>query len=98
MQIDLSYLNILKRKILRKLLGPAKGKGEWRVGYNEEIYQLYRSPRSSYKIKMDSTSKTNEQKLITQKDSGKLTGRTKNQRTSKVKIGMSEDLIKLGII
>lgn len=41
---DKSRLAVFERKILRKVYGPVKENGEWRLRYNREIYELYNSP------------------------------------------------------
>jgi hypothetical protein len=34
-------LSIFERKVLRKIYGPVCDRGEWRIRYNHELYQLY---------------------------------------------------------
>ncbi|PSN43613.1 hypothetical protein C0J52_16377 [Blattella germanica] len=41
---DKSRLAVFERKILRKVYGPIKENGEWRLRCNREIYELYNSP------------------------------------------------------
>jgi hypothetical protein len=38
---DVALLNTFQSKILRKIFGPIQEKGEWRLSYNQELYQLY---------------------------------------------------------
>ena len=40
---DQKKLGIFERKILRKIYGPVNEKGEWRIRYNKELYELYKS-------------------------------------------------------
>ena len=37
-----SMLAIWERKILRKIYGPTKDRGTWRIRTNQEIYDLYK--------------------------------------------------------
>ena len=39
---DQTKLGIFERKILRKIYGPINEKGEWRITYNKELYELYK--------------------------------------------------------
>jgi hypothetical protein len=43
MQWHVAYLNTSERKILRTIFDPIQEKGEWRLRYNQKLYQLYRS-------------------------------------------------------
>ena len=40
---DQKKLGTFERKILRKIYGPVNEKGEWRIWYNKELYELYKS-------------------------------------------------------
>ena len=40
---DQKKLGIFERKILREIYGPVNEKGEWRIRYNKELYELYKS-------------------------------------------------------
>jgi hypothetical protein len=50
----MSRLNDFERKILRKIYGPFKERGECTVRYNKELYQLHRSPEVITPIKISS--------------------------------------------
>jgi hypothetical protein len=50
-QSDELRLCTFEREILREIYGPVQEKGEWRMRYNQELYQLYRSPDISRTIK-----------------------------------------------
>ena len=43
MKITKKKLGIFEGKILRKIYGPVNEKGEWRIRYNKELYELYKS-------------------------------------------------------
>ena len=43
-QFDKYKLSAFRRKTLRKIHGPVKERGQWKIRYNKELYQLYRSP------------------------------------------------------
>jgi hypothetical protein len=43
-QSDILRLSTFERKTLRKIYGPVQEKGEWRMRYNTEWYQLYTLP------------------------------------------------------
>jgi hypothetical protein len=51
-QIDISRLSAFQRKILRKIYGPIKERGECRIRYTKELYQLCRSPDITTPIKI----------------------------------------------
>jgi hypothetical protein len=41
---DQVALGTFERKILRKIYGSIQERGEWRIRYNHELYQLCKSP------------------------------------------------------
>jgi hypothetical protein len=41
-------------KILRKISGPTQSKGVWRIGYNDEIYKMYKDVALSTYIHLKS--------------------------------------------
>ena len=43
MKMTKKELGIFERKILRKIYGPVNENGEWRIRYNKELYELYKS-------------------------------------------------------
>ena len=43
-QGDLFRLAPFERKILRKMYGPIREGGEWRIRHNRQFYELYRLP------------------------------------------------------
>ncbi|PNF43056.1 hypothetical protein B7P43_G04739, partial [Cryptotermes secundus] len=47
-----SVINFFERKILRRIYGPIKENGIWRIKYNKELYKLYREPEISVTIKL----------------------------------------------
>ncbi|PNF34250.1 hypothetical protein B7P43_G17276 [Cryptotermes secundus] len=47
-----SVINSFKRKILRRIYGPIKENGIWRIRYNKELYKLYKEPEISVTIKL----------------------------------------------
>ncbi|PNF32229.1 hypothetical protein B7P43_G17837 [Cryptotermes secundus] len=47
-----SVINSFKRKILRRIYGPIKENGVWRIRYNKELYKLYKEPEISVMIKL----------------------------------------------
>jgi hypothetical protein len=36
-----NVLSIFERKIFRRVYGPVKDNGQWRIKYNKELYELY---------------------------------------------------------
>ena len=49
---DESVINSFERKILRRIYGPIKENGIWRIRYNKELYKLYKEPEISVMIKL----------------------------------------------
>ena len=49
-QVDMPYLNLYQRNILRKIFKSVHEKGEWRVRYNERLFQLYKSLNITIKV------------------------------------------------
>jgi hypothetical protein len=47
-----SAINLFERKILRRIYGPTKENGIWRIIYNRELYKLYKEPDISVTIKL----------------------------------------------
>jgi hypothetical protein len=45
-------LSTFERKVLRKIYGPVCGREEWRIRYNHELYQLYKTPNITRVIKI----------------------------------------------
>lgn len=45
-------LDIVERRMLRRIYGPVNDRGTWRIRYNLELYELYKEPRLSIFIKM----------------------------------------------
>ena len=41
---DIRRLGVFERKILRAIFGPRKENYEWRIKYNNELYELYGEP------------------------------------------------------
>jgi hypothetical protein len=39
---NLRKLGIFEKKILRRIVGAVKEEGQWRMGYNKELYELYK--------------------------------------------------------
>jgi hypothetical protein len=37
-------LGIFEREILRRIYGPVQDNGQWRIRYNNELYELYDEP------------------------------------------------------
>jgi hypothetical protein len=44
-------LSTFERKVLWKIYGPVYERGEWRIRYNHELYQLYKMPNITRVIK-----------------------------------------------
>ena len=49
---DIIRLAAFERKILRRIYGPVKDGEHWRIRYNHELYQLYKSPNIIQTIKI----------------------------------------------
>lgn len=45
-------LDSFERRILRRIYGPMYDKREWRIRYNDEIYQLYKELRLSVYVRL----------------------------------------------
>jgi hypothetical protein len=45
-------LDVFKTKILRRIYGPVQDKGQWRSGYNKELYNLFKEPEFSITIRI----------------------------------------------
>jgi hypothetical protein len=45
---DEAALGTFERKILRNIYGSIKERGEWRIRYNHELYQLFKENRQAY--------------------------------------------------
>jgi hypothetical protein len=45
-------LSTFERKVLRKTYGPGYERGEWRIRYNQELYQLYKIPNITRVLKI----------------------------------------------
>jgi hypothetical protein len=45
-------LSTFERKVLQKIYGSVYERGEWRIRYNYELYQLYKTPNITRVIKI----------------------------------------------
>lgn len=48
----MNRLSIFERKILRAIYGPTRVNNEWRIRYNQELYELFNEPDVIKFIKM----------------------------------------------
>jgi hypothetical protein len=44
-------LDVIERKILRRIYGPVQDKGQWKSRYNKELYDLFKEPNLSITIR-----------------------------------------------
>jgi hypothetical protein len=45
-------LDVLQKKVLRRIYGPVQDKGQWRSTYNKELYNLFKEPKLSITIRI----------------------------------------------
>lgn len=101
---DILKLHIFERKILRKIYGPINDNGTWRLRYNAELYQLYKSPDIVASIRISRLRWAGHIQRMTTEDIVKRVVESKLQRTRRVGRpnlrwidGVLEDVKKLGI-
>ena len=94
----------LERKILRKIYGPRKESGQWRIKTNEELRTKYKSQDIVFVIKirrlewLGHVSRMNETRSVKKIFEGKLEGRRGRGRPRLRWINdVEDDLRKLGV-